>query len=66
MTQTAERIKLVRVLVSVYAVREDGKASNESVHKEKFCVPVSGIQNFSKVAIKTKTNSKATLYPLLT
>ena len=65
-TQTAERIKLVRVLVSVYAVRGDGKASNEPVHKEKFCVPVSGIQNFSKVAIKTKTNLKATLYPLLT
>ena len=66
MTQTAERIKLVRVLVSVYAVREDGKASNEPVHKEKFCVSVSGVQNFSKVAIKTKTNLKATLYPLLT
>ena len=57
-TQTAERIKLVRVLVSVYAVRGDGKASNEPVHKEKFCVPVSGIQNFSKVAIRPKRIQK--------
>ena len=57
-TQKAERIKLVRVLVSVYAVRGDGKASNEPVHKEKFCVPVSGIQNFSKVDIRPKRIQK--------
>ena len=38
-TQTVERVKLVRVLVSDYAVREDGKASNELVQKEQFCVP---------------------------
>ena len=39
--------------MSFYAVREDSKASNEPVHKEKFCVPVSGTQNFSKVVMKT-------------
>ena len=63
-TQTAKRVKLVRVLVSIYAVRGDGKASNEPAHKEKFCVPVSGTQNFYKVVIKTEMNSNATLYPL--
>ena len=52
-TQIAETVKFVRVLVSFYAVREDSKASNEPVHKEKFCVPVSGTQNFSKVVMKT-------------
>ena len=44
--------------MSVYAVRGDGKASNEPVHKEKICVPVSGIQNFSKVAIRPKRIQK--------
>ena len=41
-----------------------GKASIEPEHSEKFCVPVNGAQNFSKVVIKTETNSKATLYPV--
>ena len=63
-TQTAERVKLVQVLVSFYAFREDDKASNELEHKEKFCVLVNGTQIFSKVVIKTETNSKATLYPV--
>ena len=63
-SQTAESVKLVKVLVSVFAVREDGKASIEPEHRGKFCVPVNGAQNFSKVVIKTETNSKATLYPV--
>ena len=42
-----------QILVSFYAVREGVNASNEPVHKEKFCVPVSGTQNFSKVIRKT-------------
>ena len=42
----------VRVLVSFYAARENDNVSNEPVHKEKFCVPVSDTQNFFKVVIK--------------
>ena len=52
-TQTAETFEDVRVLVSFYAAREDGYVGNEPVHHEKFCVPVSGKQNFSKGVIKT-------------
>ena len=52
-TQTAETVKDVRVLVSFYVAREDGYVSNEPAHNEKFCVPVSGKQNFSKGVIKT-------------
>ena len=52
-TQTAEKIKDYRVLVSFYAAREDGNVRNEPVHKEKFCVLVGGTQNFSKFVIKT-------------
>ena len=43
----AETVKVVRVLMSFYAVREYGKASNKPVLKEKFCVPVSGTQRSS-------------------
>ena len=46
-------VKYVRVLVSFYAMQEEGNVSNEPVHKEKFCVLVSGTQNFSKVIIET-------------
>ena len=52
-TQKAETVKDVRVLVSFYAAGEDGNVSDEPVHKERFCVPVSGTQHFSKVYIKT-------------
>jgi len=40
-SQTAEMIRDVRVLVSFYAVREDGSVSNEPLYKEKVCVPLS-------------------------
>ena len=39
-TQTAES-RDVRVLVSFFAAREDGSISNEPLHREKFCIPVS-------------------------
>ena len=50
-----KRLKRLKTLglVSFYAAREDGYVGNEPVHHEKFCVPVSGKQNFSKGVIKT-------------
>lgn len=47
----AETVKDIGVLVSFYAAWVNGNVSNEAVHKEKFCAPVSSTQTFSKVVI---------------
>ena len=52
-TKTTQMAEIRYSFGSFYSMQEEGNVSNEPVHKEEFCVPVSGTQNFSKVIIET-------------
>ena len=55
---TAETVKDVRVLVSFYVAWGDVNVNNDPVHKEKFCVPVSGTQIFIRSSERPKRIQK--------